>query len=71
MKLLYFDEGPGETSDILVEHILKCNKKFAIEENVICLSAYNTNTNFRGLNRRTEGNFFRKLQKAVGRLMLD
>lgn len=67
VKLLYFDEVPGETSDILVEHILKCLKKFSIEHKIICVTADNTNTNFGGVNRKTEGNVYRKLQKALNR----
>jgi len=67
IKLLYFDEVPGETSDILVEHILTCLKKFCIEQKIICVTADNTNTNFGGKNRKTECNVFRKLQKALSR----
>lgn len=61
VKLLYFDEVPGKTSDILVEHIFKCIETFAIEEKVI--SADNTKTNFGGVSQRTEGKVFRKLKK--------
>lgn len=67
IKLLYFDEVPGETSDILVGHILKCLKKFDIEHKIICVTADNTNTNFGGVNRKTENNVYRKLQKTLNR----
>lgn len=67
VKLLFFDELPGETSDILVEHVLKCIKKFSIDSKVVCLCADNTNTNFGGVKRHGQGNVFRKLQKALSR----
>lgn len=51
VKLLHFDELPGETSDILLDHVLKCTKKYYIDSKIVCLCADNTNTNFGGVNR--------------------
>lgn len=70
VKLLYFDQLPGETSDILVEHLLKCIKKYSIDSKVVCLCADNTNTNFGGVKRKGQGNVFRKLQKSLSRPIL-
>lgn len=70
VKLLFFDELPGETSDILVEHLLKCIKKYSIDSKVVCLCADNTNTNFGGVNRHGQKNVYRKLQKALSRPIL-
>lgn len=67
VKLLYFDELPGETSDILTGYLLRCVKRYGVEEKVICLCADNTNTNFGGVARKGQGNVFRKLQKSLGR----
>ncbi|KAL4092358.1 hypothetical protein QTP88_026878 [Uroleucon formosanum] len=57
VKLLYFDQLPGETYDILVEHLLKCIKKYSIDSKVVCLCADNTNTNFGGVKRKGQGNY--------------
>ncbi|KAE9529165.1 hypothetical protein AGLY_011961 [Aphis glycines] len=70
VKLLYFDQLPGETSDILVEHHLKCIKKYSIDSKVVCLCADNTNTNFGDVKRKGQGNVFRKLQKSLSRPIL-
>lgn len=67
VKMLYFDELPGETSDILNEYLLKCITKYGIDGKVVCLCADNTNTNFGGVNRKGQGNVFRKLQKSLCR----
>lgn len=71
VKLLYFDQLPGETSDILVEHHLKCIKKYSIDSKVVCLYADNTNTNFGGVKRKGQGNVFRKLQKSLSRPIFE
>jgi len=54
----------------LVEHLLKCIKKYSIDSKVICLCADNTNTNSGGVKRKGQGNVFRKLQKSLSRPIL-
>lgn len=67
VKLLHFDELHGETSDILVDHVMKTMKKYSIACKLICFCANNTNTNFGGAQRRGEENVFRKVQKSLDR----
>lgn len=46
VKLLHFDEVLGETAQILTEYLLKCVKKYKLEDKFVCYTADNTNSNF-------------------------
>lgn len=72
IKLLNFEEVPGETSEILLDHILKGINKWPLnlESKIVGLCADNTNTNFGGVHRHGQGNVFRKLQAKLERPIL-
>lgn len=67
IKLLAFEELPGEKAEMLCNYLLNILNKHALKEKVICLSADNTNTNFGGPNRKGEENVFKKLKTSLNR----
>lgn len=69
-EILEVSSLPGETSDLLANHILKVVEKYGIADKVIGISADNTNTNFGGLKRRGKNNVFAKLQERLRRKVI-
>lgn len=61
VRLLEFQDLPGETSDILSNYIIKVLEKMGISKKLICFCADNTNLNFGGRVRNGRENIFRKL----------
>jgi hypothetical protein len=69
-EILKFSSLPGETSDLLVDHILEVAQKHDIADKIIGISADNNNTNFGGLKRKGKNNVFTKLQGILNRKII-
>jgi hypothetical protein len=65
VKVIEFQNLTGETSEILVNHILSVLEKYKISEKVIAFCGDNCNTNFGGLARKGKNNVFYKLNNSV------
>ena len=65
VKVIEFQNLTGETSEILVNHILSVLEKYKITEKVIAFCGDNCNTNFGGLARKGKNNVFYKLHNSV------
>jgi len=60
----------NERSETIVEEILKIANDFQIVDKIISFSADNTNLNFGGLNRTSDGNIWRILEKKLNRKLV-
>lgn len=67
VKLLDFKSVPGETSQILTDHLLSDLKQHDLVEKVVGFCGDNCNTNFGGVKRRGKNNVFFKLKQESGR----
>jgi hypothetical protein len=65
-----FSSLPGETYDLLVDHILEATQKHDTADKIIGISADNTNKNFGGLKRKGKNNVFTKLQEKLHRKII-
>ena len=64
VKVTEFQNLTGETSEILVSHILPLLEKYKITEKVTAFCGDNCNTNFGGLARKGKNNVFYKLNNV-------
>lgn len=69
-NILEFSNLPGETADLIYNQIFKVLNNFNLKEKIISYSADNTNTNFRGLQRKGKNNIFTKLKESLNRDIL-
>ncbi|XP_023231785.1 uncharacterized protein LOC111631712 [Centruroides sculpturatus] len=67
VKLLDFQSVPGETAEILTNHLMSVIKTHNIAKKVIGFCGDNCNTNFGGVKRRGENNIYSRLKKELGR----
>lgn len=66
VKLLDLQALPGETSDIVCDHLIKLLQNANVLDKVVGFSADNTNTNFGGAARSGKNNVFYKLKNYLG-----
>ena len=64
-KILDLSEIPGETSDIIANHLKEILIKNNLTKKVIGMSADNSNTNFGGLKRRGLNNIYTKMKSHL------
>ena len=69
-RVLNVESVKGETSDILSTYIFDTLRANGLSGKVVCVSADNTNTNFRGAAREGRCNVFRKLESQLGRSLI-
>jgi hypothetical protein len=67
VKLLELQALPGETSDIICDHLISVVKNANVFDKIIGFSADNTNTNFGGAARHGKNNVFYKLKNSLGK----
>lgn len=67
IKLLDFKSLPGETAEILSNHLMGVVKENKLEEKVVGFCGDNCNTNFGGVKRRGKNNVFTLIQREFGR----
>jgi hypothetical protein len=65
VKVIEFQNLSGETSEVLVSHILYVLAKYKITEKVIAFCGDNCNTNFGSFTRKGKNNVFYKLNNNV------
>lgn len=66
-KLLDFKSMPGETSEILAEHLLSALIEHGLDKKVVGFCGDNCNTNFGGVKRGGTNNVFSRLKNSLGR----
>lgn len=67
VKLLDFKSVPGETSEILTNHLYSTLLENNLEKKVVGFCGDNCNTNFGGVNRAGTNNVFHRLKTSLGR----
>lgn len=61
---------PGETAELIHNHIMKVINNFDLKGKIIGFSTDNTNKNFGGIQRKGKNNVFIKLKKSLDRNIL-
>jgi hypothetical protein len=64
VKVIEFQNVTGETSEILVSHILSVLEKYKVTEKVIAFCGDNCNTNFGGLARKGKKQCFLQVKQV-------
>lgn len=67
VKLLDFKSVPGETSEILTDHLYSSLVKNNLDKKVVGFCGDNCNTNFGGVKRAGTNNVFHRLKNNLGR----
>jgi len=67
VKLLEFKSVPGETAEILTNHIMTVLKEHNLDKKVIGFCGDNCNTNFGGVKREGNNNVFARMKNELGR----
>ncbi|KAL4121392.1 hypothetical protein QTP88_013914 [Uroleucon formosanum] len=70
IKILNVESQPGETSDIIINYIVKTIDDNNIRNKVAAFCGDNTNCNFGGVSRRGTNNVFHKLQGKLGKQLI-
>ncbi|KAL4120168.1 hypothetical protein QTP88_012898 [Uroleucon formosanum] len=70
IKILNVESQPGETSDIIINYIVKTIDDNNIRNKVATFCEDNTNCNFGGVSRRGTNNVFHKLQGKLGKQLI-
>lgn len=65
IKILDLAALPGETSDIIVKHLLENLENYDLKDKLAGYCADNTNTNFGGRSRKGKNNVFSKLKEEL------
>jgi len=64
-KILEFSNLPGESAELIHNHIVQVLNNFNLEDKILIYSADNTNTNFGGMHRKGKNNVFIKLKETL------
>jgi hypothetical protein len=67
IKILNVESQPDETSDVIINYIVKTIDDNNIRNKVAAFCGDNTNCNFGGVSRRGTNNVFHKLQGKLGK----
>ncbi|KAL4126194.1 hypothetical protein QTP88_010420 [Uroleucon formosanum] len=70
VKILDFQEQPGETSDIIVDYLKQVLTKNELTSKIVAFCGDNTNCNFGGKNRKGVNNVYAKLNTSLGRTLI-
>lgn len=69
-KILNVESQPGETSDIIINYIIKTIHDSNIRNKVAAFCGDNTNCNFGGNSRNSTNNVYHKLQGKLGKKLI-
>lgn len=70
VELIEFRDQPGETSDVIVNYIMKVLADNNLTSKIVAFCGDNTNCNFGGLKRRGVNNVYAKLNLSLGRTLI-
>jgi len=70
VKILEFQEQPGETSNIIVDYLKQVLTKNELTSKIVMFCGDNTNTNFGEKNRKEVNNVYTKLNTFLGRNLI-
>lgn len=70
VKLIEFQEQPGETSDIIANYLMKVLAYNKPTSKIVAFCGDNTNCNFGGLKRQGVNNVYAKLNLSLGRTLI-
>lgn len=70
VKILEFQDQPGETSDIIVNYLTEVLSENNLSAKIVAFCGDNTNCNFGGSQRRGVNNVFSKLNLRLGKSLI-